>query len=227
MEGHDDLRLVEASPHEVVLELDGLQRRFEVAAYGSLVHVDSPFGSVALEREPRFTDAAEQVAPGPLLAPMPGAVVRDAVQQGDEVADGQVLLWLEAMKMQHEIAPQAGVVTELAVVEVSRWSWVRSRSSSPPGRSVMPRRCTPDLASQNEVNLTNAAVARCTGVKRRDCAPEPGSRALRGRHRATADVLRLCRALLGRRGRRLVETFLSALRVLPAPAPGQRRARGC
>ena len=118
VEGHDDLRLVEASPHEVVLELDGLQRRFEVAAYGSLVHVDSPFGSVALEREPRFTDAAEQVAPGSLLAPMPGAVVRVAVQQGDEVADGQVLLWLEAMKMQHEIrAPQAGVVTELAVAE--------------------------------------------------------------------------------------------------------------
>ena len=49
---------------------------------------------------------------------MPGSVIRVAVAAGDEVAEGQVLLWLEAMKMQHEVrAPAAGVVTELAVTE--------------------------------------------------------------------------------------------------------------
>jgi propionyl-CoA carboxylase alpha chain len=38
------------------------------------------------------------------------------VAEGDEVAEGQVLLWLEAMKMQHEVrAPAAGVVAQLAV----------------------------------------------------------------------------------------------------------------
>jgi propionyl-CoA carboxylase alpha chain len=63
-------------------------------------------------------DPAEQVAAGSLLAPMPGAVVRIAVDVGDTVTAGQPILWLEAMKMQHRIdAPSAGVITELAVAE--------------------------------------------------------------------------------------------------------------
>ena len=57
-----------------------------------------------------------QVTAGSLLAPMPGTVVRLAATAGDEVAAGQPLLWLEAMKMEHLIAaPVAGVVAELPV----------------------------------------------------------------------------------------------------------------
>ena len=53
---------------------------------------------------------------GSLLAPMPGAVVRIVAAVGDRVERGQPLLWLEAMKMQHQIdAPTNGVVTELPV----------------------------------------------------------------------------------------------------------------
>jgi propionyl-CoA carboxylase alpha chain len=49
-----------------------------------------------------------------LTAPMPGTVVRVAVAAGDRVTAGQPLLWLEAMKMQHEVvAPAAGTVTDL------------------------------------------------------------------------------------------------------------------
>ena len=73
-------------------------------------------GSLALQPVSRFPDPDHQTAPGSLLAPMPGSVVRVAVAEGDEVSEGQVLLWLEAMKMQHEVrAPLAGVVAELAV----------------------------------------------------------------------------------------------------------------
>ncbi len=47
---------------------------------------------------------------------MPGSVVRVAVEVGDVVTAGQPILWLEAMKMQHQInAPAAGVVAELPV----------------------------------------------------------------------------------------------------------------
>ena len=61
-----------------------------------------------------FPDAENDVAPGSLLAPMPGAVIRIAVEVGDVVDQGQALLWLEAMKMQHEIvAPCEGIVTEI------------------------------------------------------------------------------------------------------------------
>lgn len=48
--------------------------------------------------------------------PMPGKIVTVAVNEGDEVQPGQVLLILEAMKMQNEItAPSAGVVKKIHV----------------------------------------------------------------------------------------------------------------
>ncbi|HEX6352445.1 acetyl/propionyl/methylcrotonyl-CoA carboxylase subunit alpha [Actinophytocola sp.] len=124
--GHEGVRLIEARPDEVVLEVDGLTRRFEVARYPELFCVDTPLGSVALVPVPRFADPATHVAAGSLLAPMPGTVVRVAVSQGDRVTAGQPLLWLEAMKMQHQInAPADGVIAELGVgtgdqVEVGR-----------------------------------------------------------------------------------------------------------
>ncbi|MFF8964089.1 biotin carboxylase N-terminal domain-containing protein [Streptomyces globisporus] len=51
-----------------------------------------------------------------LAAPMPGTVTVVKVTVGDEVAAGQSLLVVEAMKMEHVIsAPHAGTVTELDV----------------------------------------------------------------------------------------------------------------
>lgn len=48
--------------------------------------------------------------------PMPGKIVTVAVNEGDEVKAGQVLLILEAMKMQNEIvAPSAGSVKKVHV----------------------------------------------------------------------------------------------------------------
>ncbi|MET7656440.1 biotin/lipoyl-containing protein, partial [Streptomyces sp. NPDC005486] len=51
-----------------------------------------------------------------LTAPMPGTVTVVKVAVGDEVAAGQSLLVVEAMKMEHVIsAPHAGTVAELDV----------------------------------------------------------------------------------------------------------------
>lgn len=48
--------------------------------------------------------------------PMPGKIVTVAVNEGDEVKAGQVLVILEAMKMQNEIAaPSAGIVKKVHV----------------------------------------------------------------------------------------------------------------
>ena len=72
---------------------------------------------MALRVVPRFTDPSAVQKPGSLLAPMPGSVIRVAVAQGDTVAAGQPLIWLEAMKMEHTItAPADGIVETLAVV---------------------------------------------------------------------------------------------------------------
>jgi propionyl-CoA carboxylase alpha chain len=111
-----DVVLVEATAEQVVLEVDGVRRRFAVAAYPGLVCVDSSLGSVALTPVERFPDPSQQVAAGSLLAPMPGTVIRVGVAVGDKVARGQPLLWLEAMKMEHTVsAPTDGIVAELGV----------------------------------------------------------------------------------------------------------------
>ncbi|MDN3357999.1 biotin carboxylase N-terminal domain-containing protein [Actinomadura sp. DC4] len=113
-EGHEDTVVAEAGPSEVVLETGGVRLRFAVARYAGRVHVDSALGAVTLTPLERLPDPAERIAPGTLLAPMPGSVIRVAVSEGDTVERGQPMLWLEAMKMEHQIlAPADGVVATL------------------------------------------------------------------------------------------------------------------
>jgi propionyl-CoA carboxylase alpha chain len=116
--GQPDLRLIACTRDHVVLEVDGLRRGFDVATYGGTgtVYVDAPGLHAAYIPLSRFPEAAAHVAPGSLLAPMPGTVVRVAAAQGDGVRAGRPLLWLEAMKMEHEVvAPADGVLAELRV----------------------------------------------------------------------------------------------------------------
>jgi len=62
--------------------------------------------------------AVSTAAPGSLAAPMPGTVQRILVAEGDSVDAGQVLVLLEAMKMELTvIAPAAGVVAAVLVSE--------------------------------------------------------------------------------------------------------------
>ncbi|MDN0194103.1 biotin carboxylase N-terminal domain-containing protein [Streptomyces sp. S.PNR 29] len=129
----DGVRVVHADARLVVLEVDGVQRKYEVESYGDQVYVNA----TALTALPRFPDPAAQHAPGTLLAPMPGTVVKvaEGLTAGAAVRAGEPLLWLEAMKMQHKIAaPHTGTLTALhaapgtqvevgallAVVEVSQ-----------------------------------------------------------------------------------------------------------
>ncbi|MGW0854856.1 ATP-binding protein [Streptomyces sp. NPDC002690] len=112
------IRVVEAGPDRVALELDGVVRRFAVTAHGDQVYVDTADGSHTFTALPRFTDPAARSEPGSLLAPMPGTVVRlaEGLAPGAAVEAGQPLIWLEAMKMEHRIlAPATGTVTALHV----------------------------------------------------------------------------------------------------------------
>jgi len=117
----EGLTVVAASPTAVTLEVDGVRTTYDVSVSAGGVDVDSPHGHVHLAPVPRFTDPADAVATGSLLAPMPGTVVSVAVEVGAEVAAGQPVLVLEAMKMQHTVsAPHAGVVTEIDVTAGSQ-----------------------------------------------------------------------------------------------------------
>ncbi|MFF8375256.1 biotin carboxylase N-terminal domain-containing protein [Streptomyces sp. NPDC015661] len=108
----EGVRVVDAKPDSVSLEVAGVVRHFAVAVYADTVHA----GGHRLSVRPRFTDPRDQSAPGSLLAPMPGTVVRvaDGLAVGDRVTAGQPLLWLEAMKMEHRVvAPASGTLTAL------------------------------------------------------------------------------------------------------------------
>jgi biotin carboxyl carrier protein len=76
--------------------------------------------SVRTWREEVLAEAEEVAAarggPAELRATLPGLVVAVAVEPGSEVAAGQPLLTIEAMKMQNEVrATRAGRVSEVAV----------------------------------------------------------------------------------------------------------------
>ena len=109
-----------AAGHQVVVEHQARRQPFEVSLTGHgadrRADVDWAGGHLALRVVPRFVDPADQVAEGSLLAPMPGSVIAVRCAAGEQVAAGQPVLVMEAMKMQHTItAPHAGVLTEVLV----------------------------------------------------------------------------------------------------------------
>ena len=71
-------------------------------------------GSATLRERSRFPDPDAAAVEGGLVAPMPGKVLIVNVSEGDRVSAGQVLVVIEAMKMEHQItAPADGEVSEV------------------------------------------------------------------------------------------------------------------
>jgi biotin carboxyl carrier protein len=61
--------------------------------------------------------------PGGVAAPIAGRVITVMAKQGDTVASGDVLLLLEAMKMENEVkAPMDGTIKEVMVTDGQRVS---------------------------------------------------------------------------------------------------------
>ena len=101
---------------EVLIRDAGLDGHYVVTVRGEQVDVEGPRGATRLTAVPRHPDPDAALSAGSLLAPMPGAIIRIAVAEGDTVTAGQPLLWLEAMKMEHTIAaPADGVISSLPV----------------------------------------------------------------------------------------------------------------
>jgi acetyl/propionyl-CoA carboxylase alpha subunit len=102
----------------VGLLVNGHLRRFAIHWVGDVVHVDGPTGYVRLRVTPRFPESPIDEEAGSLHAPMPGRVIKVLVVEGETVAEGQALLVLEAMKMEHSLrAPHSGIVREIRAGE--------------------------------------------------------------------------------------------------------------
>jgi len=107
---------ISAGAGETDISIDGLRSCYRIVRHGPHWLTHGPDGDIALIERPRFPEAAGAESGGSLRAPMPGRIRSLMVSAGDSVGKGQVLLVLEAMKMEHRItAPKAGVVEAVHV----------------------------------------------------------------------------------------------------------------
>ncbi|RVW05215.1 acetyl/propionyl/methylcrotonyl-CoA carboxylase subunit alpha [Rhodococcus xishaensis] len=102
----------------VVVEVGG--RRVEVSLPGSFSIGNTGGASGAIRKKPkarkRGGSGAGAASGDAVTAPMQGTVVKVAVEEGQEVAEGDLIVVLEAMKMENPVtAHKSGVVTGLKV----------------------------------------------------------------------------------------------------------------
>ena len=81
------------------------------------MHIDGRAHEVTLHEQGSNSSADE----GSLKAPMPGTVLQVLAKAGQRVREGQHLMTLEAMKMEHKVvAPKAGEITKVNYSEGER-----------------------------------------------------------------------------------------------------------
>lgn len=112
------VRLITVGPtlHRVTARREGARGRYVLRIDGRRYFADA-----LDERTRAIRDLADATRPNlgpvPLVAPMPGLIVRVHVAVGDVVQAGQPLIAIEAMKMENElVAPAAGTVRAIHAV---------------------------------------------------------------------------------------------------------------
>ncbi len=117
---HGSITAGDGSAGELFITLDGVQRRYAVEVSDDAVWIARDGHHLEVRTE-RHTRRGAGAAAGSLEAPMPGTVLLVHVADGDTVAEGDVLLVLESMKMELSItAPHAGTVAGLALAPGDR-----------------------------------------------------------------------------------------------------------
>jgi propionyl-CoA carboxylase alpha chain len=114
------VRLLDRADHRQVVEIDGVRHdvatsiRCDASGVAIGVSTADSTGAATWTVPPRFDDhdaAAEGSGP---VSPLPGTVIAVHVASGDEVDEGQLLMVVEAMKMEHKIAAaMAATVTDV------------------------------------------------------------------------------------------------------------------
>ena len=109
-------------PVEVEVEVDGIKTTVQArqADDGWIVNVEGKEHHVTIERtsqgaqRPSKRKKKRSISGGTITSSIPGSIVEIAVKVGQEVAEGELVLILEAMKMQNEMrSPIAGSVAEV------------------------------------------------------------------------------------------------------------------
>jgi acetyl-CoA/propionyl-CoA carboxylase, biotin carboxylase, biotin carboxyl carrier protein len=103
---------------EYAVEVSG--RKFDVKVIGPPASPNGAAPAAATPKAPRRErkSGGGGGAPGELVSPIQGTVLKVAVEKGAAVEEGALICVIEAMKMENEItAPSSGTIEELGVSE--------------------------------------------------------------------------------------------------------------
>lgn len=107
---------IKLTPEGIALQLDEKFITAKVTENNNSITLNDGFGDVVFKRLPKFSDPNELIIEGSLTAPMPGKILKININKGSRVSQGEALIILEAMKMEHTIkANTEGTVTEVFV----------------------------------------------------------------------------------------------------------------
>lgn len=89
---------------------------YELAAPAAPAAAAAPVAAAAPAAAPAAAAPVSVAAGEPVKSPMPGNILKINVSQGQHVEEGQVIMILEAMKMENEIvATKSGTIAQIAV----------------------------------------------------------------------------------------------------------------
>ena len=101
---------------EFEVELEGEGTSWSATVEGTTFSIEIPDAAPVSKK--KRSGGGKKKKSGTVSANIPGKVVTVEVNEGDEVVEGQVILILEAMKMQNEIqAPVSGTVVSVQCEE--------------------------------------------------------------------------------------------------------------
>ena len=104
--------IIDGTEFEVVIEGEGTT--FSATVEGKTFEIQIPDATPLLKK--KRSAGGKKKKSGTVTSSIPGKIVTVEVNQGDEVTEGQVILILEAMKMQNEVlAPITGTVTSVNI----------------------------------------------------------------------------------------------------------------
>ena len=111
------VRVIDVEAESLSLDIDGKRVSFTVRHRLNDWHIHTSKGDLSLTQMPRYPLPEGEEQGGGLVAPMPGTVLSTEITTGDNVSKGDLLVVLEAMKMEHRIsAPREGTVENVHVV---------------------------------------------------------------------------------------------------------------
>jgi acetyl-CoA/propionyl-CoA carboxylase biotin carboxyl carrier protein len=109
---------VQLEPDQMIVTMDGLRRGYRWAEAERHLWIADERGTWQLrEAEEQKIHRAAGERPAEVVSPMPGSVIAVQVESGAEVSEGDVVVVVEAMKMEHSLpAPISGQVEVLVSV---------------------------------------------------------------------------------------------------------------